>query len=156
MTKATQPRIREAKPEEIQELSRIAKAAKGHWGYPEEWMQLWDKVLTFTQDYLRENCVLVAEDEGKLIAVGALAPHDEGLEIDHLWVDPNAMGRGAGRLLFHALKQRAEVKQAARLVIIADPYAVGFYEKMGASVVGEIASMPAGRRLPKMMVSLTA
>lgn len=33
--------IRRVLPEEAAQLSRIALAAKRHWGYPERWIEAW-------------------------------------------------------------------------------------------------------------------
>ena len=53
--------IRRARPEEANELTRIALAAKRHWGYPERWMEIWRPQLTFSIDYFEQNEIWVAE-----------------------------------------------------------------------------------------------
>ncbi len=47
--------IRRALPEEAEALTQIAIAAKGHWGYPERWMQIWTPELTFRSEYFEKN-----------------------------------------------------------------------------------------------------
>ena len=33
---------------DCEQLTRVAKIAKQHWGYTDEWMQLWEDDLTIT------------------------------------------------------------------------------------------------------------
>ena len=42
------------------------------------------------------------------------------------------------------------------LRIASDPFAEGFYEKMGARRVGDVPSTPEGRRLPLLVFELRA
>lgn len=44
--------IRRAESEEAWRLSAIALAAKRHWGYPEEWMELWKDEFVITPEYV--------------------------------------------------------------------------------------------------------
>jgi hypothetical protein len=47
--------IRPVNPEEADELTRIALAAKRHWGYPERWIEIWTPQLTFDAGYFEAN-----------------------------------------------------------------------------------------------------
>ena len=61
------PRIRPADPKEADILSRIAFAAKSHWGYPQRWLEIWAPQLTFIPEYFEENESWVAVDEERPI-----------------------------------------------------------------------------------------
>jgi GNAT superfamily N-acetyltransferase len=86
-------------------------------------------------------------------AVGfhAVERHGDHWTLEHLWVDPSCQGRGVGRLLYgHALACVRE-HGPAWLVIEADPYAAGFYARMGARETGSVPAPVEGapeRRLP--------
>lgn len=56
--------IRRALPADADTLTRIAIAAKRHWGYPERWMEIWTPQLTFSPQYFDENESWVAEADG--------------------------------------------------------------------------------------------
>lgn len=75
--------------------------------------------------------------------------------LEDLWVDPPAMGRGIGARLFRRAVERARACGATRLEWEAEPNAVGFYEKMGGSVLRDSEPSEWGRVLPVMGVSLT-
>ncbi|MEM9717890.1 MAG: GNAT family N-acetyltransferase [Bacteroidota bacterium] len=140
--------------DDIQALAVIAWRAKGHWGYPKEWMENWRIVLSPDTSYIKENVVLKAEKKGEIVGWGALHfdPEQERWEIDHLWVLPEAMGQGVGKRLYQAICKRAMQIGVQKLYILSDPHARSFYEKMGAEYLAEVPSTPVGRTLPLMQV----
>ena len=130
-------RIERASEDSHGMLTEIAHAAKRHWGYPERWMQLWRDVLTITPDYVDENDVYVANWEGEIVGFYALMGKGMKVTLDHLWLSPAQIGSGIGRSLFNHAVRMARQLGAVELEIEADPNAVGFYERMGATRVGE-------------------
>lgn len=143
--------IRRAEPAEAATLTTIAFAAKRHWGYPEAWIERWADTLTIATDYVRANPTFVALTDARFLGFVALRAIDGAMQLDHLWVLPAAMGRGVGRALFEHAERFARESGAPRLTIEGDPHAEGFYQRMGAIVVGwEPAPMEGNpaRRLP--------
>jgi GNAT superfamily N-acetyltransferase len=142
--------IRRAVAGDAEALTAIAYAAKRHWRYPEEWIALWRRELTFTPEFIERYPVYGAVDGNALVGVYALLFSASDCELEHFWVAPTHMGAGVGRALFeHALEQCRAIG-ARRLWINADPNAEGFYERMGARRVGQVPSTPAGRTLPRL------
>lgn len=144
--------VRDARHDELDELTRIARAAKAHWGYPAEWLRAWEPELTYDARTLAEHDVFVVERDGAIVGVGSLSREGETAEVEGLWVAPDAMGRGAGRALFDECVRRAKATGATALIIASDPHAVGFYERMGAVRVGAVPSDIEGRELPRFVV----
>ena len=145
--------IRRARPAEGEILTRIAHAAKRHWGYSEEWIRLWRKDLSVDQTFIRGNRVFVATVVDEPVAFYALTGSGREHELEHFWVDPEHMNKGIGRRLFaHAVKT-ARSSGADSIKIVSDPHAEGFYLQMGADRVGEHASQPPGRMLPVLSVN---
>jgi GNAT superfamily N-acetyltransferase len=148
--------VRRASPGDAEVLTRIAFAAKRHWGYPERWISHWSESLTITPEFVRDNEVYSAVSGVEPIGFYAITGTGRALELEHLWVSPAWIGSGMGRLLFeHALK-RAALRGAKSVEIEADPNAEGFYLKMGARRVGEnVYEMEGHRRvLPLVAVDL--
>jgi len=145
--------IRDARVDEVATLTRIARAAKAYWGYPEEWLELWSDDLRYTEATLCEHDVLVADD-GAILGVASLSVDAEVAEIEGLWVTPGAMGRGIGRRLLREVVRRARAVNAGVLKIVSDPQAEGFYLRMGAVRRGEVPSTPPGRTLPVLELDL--
>jgi GNAT superfamily N-acetyltransferase len=120
-------------------LTAIAHAAKRHWGYPESWIAAWGEALTITPAFVAARPVFVAEDGGGAVrGFHALAPAGDDWTLEHLWVLPDCIGTGVGRLLFEHAAATARAGGAAALAIEADPHAEGFYRHMGARRVGEV------------------
>jgi GNAT superfamily N-acetyltransferase len=137
--------IQRAQPDAANTLTRIASAAKAHWGYPEQWMERWRDALTITPEFIRRNEVHVATVEGEQAGFYALVGEGRRIELEHLWVLPERMGAGVGRALFeHAVRTAASLG-AGVVGIEADPNAEGFYRQMGARRVGEIVYEIDGR-----------
>lgn len=135
-------------------LSEIAYAAKRHWGYPESWIETWGQVLTITPDFIASNHVFVARVGFEIAGFCALIQSGAKVSLEHMWIDPEFMGRGIGRdLLSHALKAAATLN-VDTVEIESDPNAEGFYKKMGARRIGEVSSELEGQRrvLPLLVI----
>lgn len=144
--------IRRCRGREATELTRISRAAKGHWGYPEEWLRLWEEDLTFQPGYIRANPVYKAVLEGIAAGVYGLSNLASRPELEHLWVDPPWLGRGIGRRLLQHARRTAWRLGIPSLRISSDPHAEGFYLKMGAQRVGEVPTLIPGRTLPLLIL----
>lgn len=146
--------IRAAQPEEAEALTQIAFAAKGYWGYDQAQLNSWATELTYTPEYIRSHWVAVAEQEvegqAQSIGVCSLEPVGDQLEIAGMWVSPDAVGGGVGRALLDAALNHCREKKVAVLRLLSDPNAQGFYEKMGACLIGQERGSPTGRLLPLM------
>ena len=148
--------ITRAEPAQADALTQIALAAKGHWGYPERWMELWKPQLTFAPGYFEEHESWVAELEYAPIAFYTLLERDGIAWIENLWVSPEWIGKGVGKSLFLHAREAARQRGFQALQLEADPNAVGFYRHMGMKQVGERRSEIEGhpRILPIMELRL--
>ena len=61
-------------------------------------------------------------------------------ELDDLFVEPESMGLGVGRLLVDDVASRAEAAGAAFVDVIANPNALGFYERVGFEITGDAST----------------
>ena len=148
--------MRRAGPGDAGALGRVAFAAKGHWGYPGRWMELWRPGLEVSPGFVRDNEVYVAVSGGEPVGFYALVGGERGLDLEHLWVLPAWIGTGLGRKLFEHAMRRARELGTSAVTIESDPNAEGFYRKMGARRAGEnVYELDGGERvLPIMVVAL--
>jgi ribosomal protein S18 acetylase RimI-like enzyme len=147
--------IRKAVPSDHHELTRLAHAAKRHWGYSDELLALWKDSLTITADDLREDLVFCAERDGVIAGFCSTSGDGAVREVEHLWVMPRHIGSGLGRALLEHVIHELRAAGVERLRIESDPNAVGFYEKMGACRIGDVPATPAGRTLPLLELVIT-
>jgi GNAT superfamily N-acetyltransferase len=137
-------------------LTEIAIAAKRYWNYPENWIQVWLPVLTVTPEYIAECETWLAVDKEAPIAFYSLKRDGIGEWLDNLWVSPDYIGKGVGKLLFHHAVDACRARGIKSLFIEADPNATGFYQKMGAHIVRENISAVGDqtRILPVLEINL--
>ena len=149
--------MRRARPGDAERLSQIARAAKAHWGYPRAWLAAWEPVLTITPEYLERQLVYVGERGHEMIGFYALEPRGERWSLEHFWVDPPWHGHGVGRKLYGDAVDRVRAIRPGVMVIEADPYAAGFYARMGAQQKGTVPAPVEGdpaRALPVFEVEV--
>ena len=144
--------IRRATADDADALSDLAHRAKAHWGYPASWMRRWDAQLTILPGYLEMHDVWVVEEDGAIVAMCALEDQRDRWHLEHVWVEPSRHGHGIGRaLVLHAIDE-ARRRHGGIIELLSDPFACGFYEKLGATKTGQVsAPMPGAkdRTLPK-------
>jgi len=129
--------IRQVNPSDAGILTQIALSAKRYWGYPEPWIEIWKPQLTFEPAYFEANESWSAEVDGQPVAFYTLLDKAGVAWLENLWVRPEFIGRGIGRVLFlHAL-QLARLRGYKIFHLEADPNAAGFYEKMGMHRIAE-------------------
>jgi GNAT superfamily N-acetyltransferase len=149
--------LRRAQPGDSERLSQIARAAKAHWGYPEAWLTAWEPILSIKPDYVQRQIVYVGWLGREMVGFYALEPRGDRWSLEHFWVDPRWHGRGVGRRMFGHALDRVRAIQPGVLVIEADPYAAGFYARMGARQNGTIPAPvegDPGRTLPVFEVEV--
>ena len=147
-------RIEKARPEDAAALTDLVLESKRHWGYDEHLIELWRDDLALTADFIREHDVLTAWRRDRRVGVYALTYGDAGWELEHLWLHPDEIGRGTGRLLMDHAKAALRAAGARRVTIAADPHAEAFYVRMGARRIGEVPSKPEGRSLPLLEMEI--
>lgn len=151
--------IRPARPEEAAALTALALRSKAYWGYDEAFMAACRDELTVAGDEVTDRRTVVAQapDGERLLGFATLEGYPPHGELGMLFVDPGAIGRGVGRLLFGHVAATAARLGFTRLSIDADPNAEPFYRAMGAVTVGRTPSGSiAGRTLPLMTLDLRA
>lgn len=147
--------IRPAHPSEGERLREITAAAKGFWGYDAERVRAWAAALDLSPERLAGADVLVAELDGIAVGWAEILPPDAGVcVLEHLWVEPARMRRGAGSQLFRRAAEHAAGLGATAMEWEAEPNALGFYARMGGRPVRTTTS-EWGRELTVMAVPLS-
>ena len=134
------------------ELSALALRSKAHWGYPQNFLEQCRDELTYSPEDIastRYSFRAIRADQciAAFYAIEWLNGRD--CELDALFVDPAAIGRGLGRRLVNHAMRLAGSRGMRCLRVQGDPHAAGFYLACGGKDVGlrESASIT-GRMLP--------
>ena len=151
--------IREALPHEADLLSRLALRSKAYWGYSQAFLDACRSELTVdasrlgTDDY---QC-FAALDGGSILGFYTVERVSAGsYELEALFVEPEQIGTGVGRMLMQHAVRRLSERGAERLVIQGDPHATEFYLAAGARQVGmRVSESVPGRHLPLFEIEIT-
>jgi GNAT superfamily N-acetyltransferase len=151
--------VREACASDSIALTDISFMSKQYWNYPNEYFDIWKEELTISPSYIQSNIVYVAEIRGRAIGYASLvegkgefwAGHsvvNNGFCLEHIFILPEYIGKGIGSRLIGVIKGRCREMNIDSIFIFSDPNAKGFYEKLGACCLGEVASNIQGRTVP--------
>ncbi|MEV5323099.1 GNAT family N-acetyltransferase [Nonomuraea fastidiosa] len=149
MSRRTDVLVRAARPDEAEPLSELALRSKAYWGYDETFMAACRDELTVPASQVEARRTTVAERDGRVLGFVTVEGDPPEGELGMLFVEPDAIGHGIGRLLLEHAVTAARRLGFVRLLIEADPHAEPFYLAMGAARIGLAPSGSiSGRSLP--------
>ena len=152
------PAVRQAMAAEAAAISELALRSKAHWGYSAEFIEACREELTVTPAQLDDpqRYYGLAELDGQLLGYYGIVGLGGGeFELDALFVEPEHIGRGVGRLLMAEACLQALSFGGLTMIIQGDPHAEAFYLAAGAVSIGSrpSESIP-GRLLPLFRLTL--
>ena len=148
--------LRAPTPEELPGLSDLCLRSQASWGYDGKMLQAFRKSLTLKPEELETDALMVAEDKRGVAGMVQLSMNTETLaQVKKLYVAPDRLGEGTGKLLYVWACRTAQNNDAEDLLIVSDPQAAGFYEHMGAVRIDKTEPSPIpGRALPCLIHKL--
>lgn len=134
--------LRPARPPECGVLTALVLRSKAYWGYDPVFLQACRQGLSVKPEDAAAGRVRVLVEEDTILGLYALIPDERPGEasVELLFVEPAAIGQGIGRALWQDLLVKAAAEGFTRLKIESDPFALGFYRAMGATLSGKIRS----------------
>jgi GNAT superfamily N-acetyltransferase len=147
--------IRRARPDEAGALRDLAHRSKAHWPYSAEFLAKVRPLLRLESDEVAHGEVWVLEEGETVAGWHRVTFHGERAELEDLWLEPEWIRTGRGRVLFEHAVGVARRHGATSLTWDAEPYAEGFYQAMGGREIGRTPSAAEeGRTLPRMRLIL--
>ena len=93
--------IRAARPDEVEAISNSAIRSKAVWAYAEEEMKVFRPELIISPQHVLNSHAHLMEQGAQLLGFYSLAEIGAAVgELEHIFVDPDHLGRGVGRALF--------------------------------------------------------
>ena len=132
MSKRAEPAIRLARREEREALEALQWRASLANETDRPHLEANPDAIDLPAGQIADGQVWVAEIEGRLAGFAALI---EG-ELDGLFVEPDLWRSGIGAVLVETVTHEAR-RKGLTLSVIANPAALGFYERCGFAVEGE-------------------
>jgi ribosomal protein S18 acetylase RimI-like enzyme len=152
---ASVDRIRDALPDEALALEALHRRSSDVWDEDRAHLAAHPDAIEPHHQAIAEGRVRVAVDgEGRPLGFSVVLPIQErSCELDDLFVEPDSMRVGVGRLLVEDVAARAATEGANCVTVTANPRAVGFYERLGFRITGEASTRFA--RAPRMALDLS-
>lgn len=152
-------KIRRAIEKDLEKLNWLLRASKAYWGYDEIYLASFMQEMAMTPWYLERYGCWIGHDKQKFIGFYGFGQEIQrgsvSWELDYFFIDPECVGKGYGRKLWKAALQTAKELGVASFKVWGDVHAKGFYEKMGATLIGEeVSSLQGGVLLPIYKVVL--
>ena len=134
--------IRNARPDEASALEALQRRSSDVWEEYREQLAASPDAIEPPHRAIADGRVRVAVDaRGRLLGFSVVLPIRCGsCELEDLFVEPDSMGLGVGRLLVADLTARAAAAGASHVDVIANPNALGFYERLGFETTGEAST----------------
>ena len=131
--------VRNARPSEIDALVELQRRSSLVWEEYRDQLATHPDAIEVPPDFLQRGLVRVATGAERILGFATVVPGADGAgELDGLFVEPDLMGQGIGRLLIDDAVTIAQAQGLVRLEVTANPRALGFYERVGFVVDGEV------------------
>jgi maltose O-acetyltransferase len=151
--------IHKAHDSDGETLTEISFSAKRHWNYPEHYFDIWKDELTITEEYINKNIVYKAVVLESVLGFYSIVENEndfwtneifvkKGFWLEHIFIRPEFHQMGIGRVMIDHAKIISRSKGIGNLLIFVDPFAKGFYDKIGAEYLYESNSSIPLRRIP--------
>lgn len=111
--------------------------------------------ITFPVEEIAAGQVVVAQaPDGRVLGFASALPREDGdVELDGLFVEPDAWKAGAGRALVAHVATHAKARGARAVHVVGNEHALGFYARCGFVEVGE-EKTPFGPVAPRLKLAL--
>ncbi len=147
--------LRHACPSDLPVLTELALRSKAYWGYTEAFVEACRNEFVANIDAAEPGQIAVGYVGNKPIGFVQVEIKERTAELMMLFIEPTHIGKGYGGRLFQWAVAKSTDAGATRMMIEADPYAAGFYEKVGAHRIGTVPSVSfPDRGLPWLQLDL--
>jgi ribosomal protein S18 acetylase RimI-like enzyme len=134
--------IRDARPDEASALEALQRRSSDVWEEYRAQLAANPDAIEPPHQAIADGRVRVAVDaSGRRLGFSVVLPVRDGrCELDDLFVEPDSMQLGVGRLLVDDVATRAAASGASYVDVIANPNALGFYERLGFEITGQAST----------------
>jgi N-acetylglutamate synthase-like GNAT family acetyltransferase len=146
--------IRRATPDEALLLHELTQRSVLHWGYEAEFLDWEPQAIAVTPDLIASGHFYVLEENGRIVGYHGLLGEPPEVVLDKLFVEPDQIGMGRGKVLWQHAAATARELGAEVMTFAADPHAAPFYRAMGAEWTHEEPTSRPGWTLQMFRYSL--
>jgi GNAT superfamily N-acetyltransferase len=129
--------IKLAKISDRDTINLIMRRSLTHWCHDDDYINIFMNKLAVTDDYIKTQSVHLTYSDNQLCGFFSFKNKKE---LDSLFLLPEFIGKGLGRLAWNSLCEYAGKQNLTEFVIYSQPGSEGFYLKMGSEKIGEQTS----------------
>ncbi len=143
-------KVEEAKVNDLDQLNDLLRKSKTYWPAYASTIEAFMDRFSITPHYLQKNTIKLLYLDDELAGFFSFFINDESNnELDYFFIHPTFIGRGVGRKLWEICCKFAFDQGHKEFYILSNPFAEGFYLKMGCEKVGTRKAITApGEILP--------
>lgn len=147
--------IEKANKNDHQILTEITKKSKAYWGYSDEQIGIWSEFLMVTTEYIETKLVFKLVINNEIVGYYSFFHECENvIKLDNLFVLPEFIGKGFGKVLIQDFFNRLEGSTAKKVILNSEPNAEKFYLKFGFVTVNHTETSIKDRFMPIMELKL--
>jgi N-acetylglutamate synthase-like GNAT family acetyltransferase len=136
-------------------LTDLTFKSKAYWNYSKKQLEHWKDELTISEDYIINNTVYKLTFNKVIVGYYSfIDERSDCIKLDNLFIHPNYIGKGLGKLLLEHCIVNAKEKNINLITLDSDPNAKQFYLNADFKVVGELKSSIKDRFLPIMELQI--
>ena len=129
-------KIEKAKSKDDAILSDIALKGKSFWDYEIQQLNEWKDDLTITPNYIEDNDVYKLVVEFEIDGFFSfLTSENNTLKLDYLFIYPQYIGKGYGKILLNKAIEVAKEKKSLKIILDADPNAESFISILASKLM---------------------
>ncbi len=143
--------FKKAKVDQAAVLSSLTIRSKKSWRYDDLFMEKMKEYLEVPESMIERDIVYTMNRGDELIGFFSLTNDGKNDYLEDFFLDPKYIGKGYGRKMWQYMIEIASNNMVMNIIIESEPFAEGFFEKMGAVKIGEKVSQAIdNRKLPIM------
>jgi len=122
-------KIQKANIKDSEVLTELMRKSKAYWGYSIDQLERWNEELKISKEYISENSTYKLSHLDKCLGFYSFMQNGKNLKLDNLFIHPNNMGNGYGKMLLQDFLIKANSISCERVILESDPNAEQFYKK---------------------------
>ena len=130
--------IERSTEDQIPLINSIIDRSKRYWDYIEAYLQAAIPLIQIDISWLQKHLGYSIFDNNELVGFLGVEQEENTWTLDHLWVAPHKIRCGLGKKAIDFIVSEAQKFHIAKIFLLPDPPAEGFYLRLGAQLTGKV------------------
>lgn len=123
---------------EVASINAVIDRSKRYWNYSEAYLTAAIPLIQIDPTWLHMHRGYSIYEEDELVGFLGVEQEQNYWTLDHLWISPHKIRTGVGRKGVNFILSEARKFNIAKIFLLPDPPAEGFYSRLGAVRTGKV------------------